>query len=267
MSDVPVSSFVSAFIHHDACNRYDWQPEWEERQNQSNEEIIAFYVDYLCALSEMHKQSSLTKFTCIECFLRLYFLSSAQNCQLKELALLCCLELASKFCEDVNFTLDAKTLYASHGRQNNVEIFTMNSLLQAEIQTFECLQFCVDFQDSFFVLVESLIFGINWDSCIFAAEIFAIADEISNLVYITGLQSIIFSHSKVLTAAAVVLASIRVFATQLVFPSLAVVSSLTLLSKHCENCCTSEILDHSRNILSLVLEPSILHALLDHETS
>lgn len=132
----------------------------------------------------------------------------------QEIGILCCLQLASKFCEDILLTLNVNMLHKSHGiLATGINRFDNNLLISAEIEAFEILNYCVDFQDSFFLFVEELIFGLAWgtilkdnvtvgkcyisDEEVIHANMHFICDHISSMIYIKALKSIVFEYPKV----------------------------------------------------------------------
>ena len=63
--------------------------------------------------------------------------------------------LKLQFCEDVGYSLSANIIQKSHGvTDDGMSRFVLKSVVESEIITFQALNYCVDFQDSFFLFVE-----------------------------------------------------------------------------------------------------------------
>jgi hypothetical protein len=116
-----------------------------------------------------------------------------------ETTALACLCIASKFVEDAPNALACTSRLSSR--------CSARALRQAELDTFRRLDMVVDFQDSFFVIVELMILCLNWR--LFHPDlIYAHAVGVSALVY-TRLMPHLLGHRRDIIAAAVVLVALR----------------------------------------------------------
>ena len=97
-----------------------------------------------------------TLLSCLELSSKVSFLSFSEHCSRRNYGIVFYVFFFFfQFCEDVGYSLSANIIQKSHGvTDDGMSRFLLKSVVESEIITFQALNYCVDFQDSFFLFVE-----------------------------------------------------------------------------------------------------------------